>query len=116
MNFSLDEYVDSALELPVLISALFNNVDKDPTTKEGFYVDLLEEVGEVATCLGVEAGRKPAHKADETTREECVDVVLAALILYRKAGGNLEHFVKYAEKKSKKYSKKVERRCAESLA
>lgn len=96
------------------IQKLFLNADDDPATVDELYIDFMEEVGEVATCLSVNAGRKPASKISESAREECVDVIIAAMIVYRKSGGDLMHLASYFKKKAKKYAGKVEFRCAES--
>lgn len=69
------------------------------------FTHLVEEVGEVGTCLNVEVtGRK---QLNESTLVECVDVVNCALELFFKSGGTIEEFINMMQIKQDKWEKNL---------
>lgn len=64
--------------------------DENPLDKNTVFLHLVEEVGEVATCLEVEKSKR--KKLKESPRVECMDVILTALDLYFKTGGTVQDF------------------------
>lgn len=95
-------------QLSNLINDVFETTDLDPCDENALLQCLVEEVGEVSTALLVESGVKRKN-ISENSKEEAVDVVLAALILYRKLGGSKEHFIDYANIKLIKYKTRAKR-------
>lgn len=74
----------------------------DPATNEQIYLFLGEENGEIGTCLAVEAGLK--HRdLEETTWQECVDVIVSTLALIHRYNISYEEFEEYLKKKGTKY-------------
>lgn len=69
---------------------------------------LVEEVGEVATCIAVEHGLKNKNPK-ETTSQECVDVIISALGLFFASGGTMEQLEEYLPYKAKRWKKRVEK-------
>ena len=69
---------------------------------------LNEECGEVNTALAVEKGLKN-RKLEETTEQECVDVIVVALaIILRNKEWGLKEIKEYMDVKIKKWEKSVE--------
>jgi len=66
----------------------------------------LQELGEYAKAITVEAGFKN-KELKESSKEEAVDAVICSLALYFSAGGDLEHLVEYGNKKLKKWKKRL---------
>lgn len=65
------------------------------------FTHLVEEVGEVGTCLNVEVtGRR---QLNESILVECVDVVNCALELFFKSGGTIEEFINMMQVKQDKW-------------
>ena len=69
----------------------------DGSTREKAFAHLVEEVGEIGTCL---AGRK---EVDEPIINECVDVINCALEVFFLSGGTIEQFHKLIEEKQGKW-------------
>lgn len=65
------------------------------------FTHLVEEVGEIGTCLNVEiTGRKTLS---EPVINECVDVINCALELFFKRGGTIEEFHEIITRKQEKW-------------
>lgn len=91
---------------------LFERVKKCSQKEKGSNIDILsyimEEVGEVATCLAVEKGLKN-RDLDESTPEECVDVIISTLGLLVRYNMDYDTFSQYLSKKLNKWEARVER-------
>lgn len=79
--------------------ARFNN----PT----FFLYLIEEVGEVSSCLANAEGIKN-KKLKESAREEMCDVLITAIAMYFQVGGDEKHLEEYMEKKLQRWEKRLQ--------
>jgi hypothetical protein len=69
------------------------------------FTHLVEEVGEIATCLNVAVtGRK---ELTEDVKSECVDAIHCALELFFKSGGTIEEFLVISAKKREKWENNI---------
>jgi NTP pyrophosphatase (non-canonical NTP hydrolase) len=70
---------------------------------------LLEELGEVSTALCVEDNSKVKgyKKLDESSSDECVDVLICVMSLFFNRGGNMDQLMDVAETKLNKWESKL---------
>lgn len=89
---------------------IFDRIKKcaslDKANNDGILSYIVEEVGEVATCLAVENGLKN-RTLKETTQQECVDVLISTIGLMTRYNIDYEFLQKYMELKLKKWEKRV---------
>lgn len=79
---------------------------KAPYSKEVSFCHMVEEVGEIGTCLNNEVTKR--KKLSEPLRNECVDVINCALELFFMDGGTIEEFYDVIEKKQGKWKQNLE--------
>jgi NTP pyrophosphatase (non-canonical NTP hydrolase) len=70
---------------------------------------LNEELGEVCTAMCVEDGSevKGYKELDESSSDECVDLIICAVSLFFNRGGDVEQLIKTSEKKLNKWESKL---------
>lgn len=92
MSFDLIENVQRL----VRVNRTYNLYDKNTA-----FQHLIEEVGEVGTCLNVETTKRKVLK--EPLKNECVDVINCALELFFMSGGTIEELYEISKEKQKKW-------------
>jgi NTP pyrophosphatase (non-canonical NTP hydrolase) len=65
------------------------------------FAHLVEEVGEIGTCINNETTKRKTLK--EPITAECVDVINCALELFFKSGGTMDEFYDVITKKQQKW-------------
>lgn len=91
------------------LKAIKEAIKLDKVGRFEVYAYLAEEVGEVATAMATEAGLKN-KTLKESSRSECVDVVVSAIALFYKLGGTEKEFGEVCEFKSQRWLKRAIKR------
>lgn len=98
---------EKEMKFEKLIDRIKICTDQDPASDNERLLYIVEEVGEVATCLAVNSGFKN-KVLKESTEEECCDVVITALgLLLRNEDWDSERVLKTISKKLEKWEKRV---------
>jgi NTP pyrophosphatase (non-canonical NTP hydrolase) len=81
--------------------------DKATYGRNESFTHLVEEVGEVGTCLNNEKTKRKTLK--EPLQNECIDVINCAMELFFKQGGTIDEFYRIIETKQKKWENNLDK-------
>lgn len=79
---------------------------KKGETVEDMLMSTTEELGELATCLSVEKGRKKKNLTEDS-KVEAIDVIICALSVYFAKGGTISEIDEITSKKLDKWESSV---------
>lgn len=94
--------------METLVKKIKKCLKKDKASIPEYLAYLVEEVGEVATCISVKSNLKN-KKLTEEIEHECCDIIVVALALIFKANPNwtLEDVVSYMSKKTDRWESRL---------
>ena len=84
-----------------------------PNVVNRLFINTVEEVGELAAAITVEAGLKPHKILKEDAKTEAVDVMICALSVFFALGGTVEEISKIGNSKLDKWAWAIKNRQAE---
>jgi NTP pyrophosphatase (non-canonical NTP hydrolase) len=109
MDFAVEKHeklFNVIKKMDILTQKQCENEDENSYT---ILAHLNEELGEVCTAMCVEDGSvvKGYKELDESSSDECVDLVICALSLFFNRGGDMDQLIDISQKKLNKWESKI---------